>query len=110
MSGNLHPVRSKDQLLSKFDPPVPKITQEINLRELIHIWWHLKNCVQATETDFVEQVYLYIVCSAILWCYFFIRPCQILQGGPGTNPSYANNEGWAVNTNMCDVWQLKFKY
>ena len=47
MSGNIHPVCTKDQPIAEFAPTVPPINREINLRELMRIWEHVKTCAQA---------------------------------------------------------------
>ena len=110
MSGNLHPVRTKDQLTAEFAPTIPPITGEINLRELIRVWEHLKSCAQATETNYDAHYYLYVVCPPELWPYFSTRVSSVLPQDPGTNPSCNLGGVGAQNTTICDIWQLNNKY
>ena len=58
MSGNLHPIRTKETLISGFESPPPPVVGELNLRELLRTWEHCRNCAQTTETDFDAQNFL----------------------------------------------------
>ena len=61
MAGNLHAVHNKDELTVEFPPSVHPITGEINLKELIRIWQHIKGCAQVTETNYDNQNWLFCI-------------------------------------------------
>ena len=60
MSGNLHPIRTKQTVISGFESPPPPVVGELNLRELLRIWEHCQNCTQTTKTDYDAQNLLYL--------------------------------------------------
>ena len=110
MSGNLHPVRTKEQFTAGFPTIVPAITGDMNLRGLIRIWQHCKSCAQQTETNYDAQNYLYVVLPPQLWPYFSTRAYPTAPVDPGTNPSYDTGENATVNTTIRDQWQLNNKH
>ena len=61
MSGNLHPVRTKEQFTAGIPTIIPAITSDMNLHGLIRIWQHCKSCAQQSETNYDAQNYLYVV-------------------------------------------------
>ena len=46
MSGSLHPMRTKEMLVTAFESPPPLVAGELNLRKLLRIWEHYHNCAQ----------------------------------------------------------------
>ena len=109
MSGNLHPARTKEQFTAGFPTIIPAITGDMNLRGLIRVWQHCKNCAQKTETNYDAQNYLYVVLPPALWPYFSTRAYPTAPVDPGTNPSYDTGENATVNTTIRDQWQLNNK-
>ena len=109
MAGNPHPIRTKEILVTGFETPPPPISGEINLRELIRIWKHCKNCAQQTETNYYAQNFLYAVLPQLLWMYFSIRPRPAEPQDAGSNPSYDNNASTTHNATIRDTRQLENK-
>ena len=109
MSGNLHPIRTTEMLKAGFESPPPRVTGEINLRELTRIWEHCKNIAQQTETNYDAQNFLYAVLPDQLWTYFSTRARPNPPVDPGENPSYVNGGNPTENTTIRDQWQLNNK-
>ena len=87
MSGNLHPIWTKETLISVFETPPPSVVGELNLRELLRISEHWRNCAQTTETDYDAQNFLYSIMSSVLWPYFSTRLRPADPQDPGENPT-----------------------
>ena len=73
MSGNLHPIRTKETLINGFESPPSPVVGDLNLCELLRTWEHFRNCAQTTETDFNAQNFLFLVMPTELWPYFSTR-------------------------------------
>ena len=109
MAGNLHAVRNKEALTAEFPPTVHPITGEINLKELIRLWQHIKSCSQQTETNFDDQNWLFCVLPQPLWPYFSNRPYPAPPQDLSPNPSYNQHENQLHNATIRDTWQLENK-
>jgi len=110
MTGSLHPIRTKEQLTAGFPTIVPAITGDVNLKEIIRLWQHIKRCAHQTETNFDAQNFLYVVLPPGLRPYFSTRQYPAAPLDPGTNPSYNGGADATANTTIRDLWQLDYKY
>ena len=109
MSGNLHPIWTKETLVSGFETLPPPVAGELNLRELLRIREHCQNNAQKTKTDCDAQNFLYLVTPPTFWSYFstILQPADPQDSGD--DPSYIEGEIQTHNTTIRDVWQLERK-
>ena len=113
MSGSLHPMRTKEVLVTGFESPPPlvlsrrikstQITQDLGTL-------HTTTAHKQPKTDYDAQNFLYLFMLPTLWPYFSTRVRLADPRYPGNNPCYVEGETQTHNAIIRDVWQLERKY
>ena len=100
MSGNVHPIRTKETLIVGFESPSAPVVGELDLREVLRTWEHCHNCAQATKTNYGAQKFLYIVMPQQLWPYISTKVRPADPQDPGNTPSYYQGKIQTHNTTI----------